>query len=119
MTFYSKILVGIVFVIFGCKDDVTSTDVPADIPTCVVDQISQIKSQARWNPPAKLFSYRYKGQTVYFIPQRCCDIPSTLLDANCTILCSPDGGISGGGDGKCTDFFTARTDEKLIWQDSR
>ena len=104
-------------VFLGCNDD--KVDVVDGTPTCIVNQINRIQKQARWNPPAKVFSYHYKGQTVYYIPQRCCDIPSTLLDANCTVICAPDGGITGSGDGKCTDFFTTRTDEKLIWQDLR
>jgi len=27
--------------------------------------------------------------------------------------------MTGDGDGRFTDFFTVRTDEKLVWQDSR
>jgi hypothetical protein len=88
-------------------------------PECVKAKIHEISSEAMWNPPAKIYSYTYNGQTVYFIPQRCCDIPSQLFDADCNLLCNPDGGYSAGGDGKCADFFTTRTDEKLLWQDPR
>jgi len=108
-------LAGLIFL--GCKDE--KMDIAEGTPACVVNEIANIKKEAKWNPPAKVFSYQYKGQTVYYIPPRCCDIPSTLLNANCTVVCAPDGGISGGGDGKCPDFFTARSAEKLIWQDSR
>lgn len=111
----SILLSGLIFI--GCKNDLS--DVAAGTPMCVVNEINRIRKEAKWSPAAKIFSYQYKGQTVYYIPPRCCDIPSTLFDANCTILCAPDGGISGGGDGKCADFFTARTAEKLIWQDTR
>ncbi|AUD07106.1 hypothetical protein CWM47_00795 [Spirosoma pollinicola] len=85
----------------------------------MVNMINQIKSQDKWSPPASIYRYVYKGKVVYFIPQRCCDIPSVLLDEQCNTVCSPDGGISGGGDGGCTDFFKVRSDEKLIWKDSR
>ncbi|MPR34268.1 hypothetical protein GBK04_13105 [Cytophagaceae bacterium SJW1-29] len=81
--------------------------------------IEGIKDDPIWNPPAKVFSYLYKGKVVYYIPQRCCDIPSILMDGECNIICSPDGGISGTGDGKCPDFFTSRSNEKLIWEDLR
>ncbi|MFT5791167.1 MAG: hypothetical protein ACI9LI_000499, partial [Saprospiraceae bacterium] len=27
--------------------------------------------------------------------------------------------FTGKGDGKCADFFDARTNEKLIWEDER
>lgn len=99
----------------GCS----SPNVPKGTPDCIEDRIRQIQQASVWNPPAKVYSYQYRGQTVYYIPPRCCDIPSVLLDENCNALCSPDGGFSGGGDGKCTDFFSARSDGRLIWEDTR
>lgn len=101
--------------VLGCKTD----DLPDDLPDCIRKEIKQIESQGVWNPPARIFSYVYKGKTVYYIPARCCDIPSTLLDENGKTLCFPSGGFTSAGDGKCPDFFTSRSDEKLIWQDSR
>jgi hypothetical protein len=91
----------------------------SNIPTCIEDMIQRIKSEDVWNPPAKIWQYRYNGQIVYYIPSRCCDIPSILVDENCNSVCSPDGGLTGKGDDKCTDFFEKRTDEKLIWEDKR
>lgn len=88
-------------------------------PECIEQKINTIANEGAWNPPAKVFSYEYRGQTVYYIPPRCCDIPSTLYDENCHIVCSPDGGLTGNGDGLCDDFITTRTDEKLIWEDVR
>ncbi|RLD84716.1 MAG: hypothetical protein DRJ10_00445 [Bacteroidetes bacterium] len=72
-----------------------------------------------WNPPAKVYSYMYNGEIVYYFPSRCCDIPSILYDKNCNAICSPDGGITGDGNGQCSDFFNFRTNEKLIWDDIR
>ena len=86
---------------------------------CIEEKIKSIKSENVWNPPAKIWSYKYNGQIVYFIPQRCCDIPSVLLDENCNPICSPDGGFTGKGDGRCSDFFDKRTNKKLIWKDKR
>ncbi|MFD2570999.1 DUF6970 domain-containing protein [Spirosoma soli] len=100
---------------FGCDND----PIPRETPDCIRDRINQIKSQDKWNPPAKVFRYSYKGQPVYYIPSRCCDIPGIVLDAQCNVVCAPDGGLGGSGDGTCTDFFKSRTDEQLIWQDSR
>ena len=88
-------------------------------PECVKMKIDWITNQDVWNPPAKLYSYLYEGKTVYYIPGRCCDFPSQLLDTDCNEICAPDGGFSGGGDGKCPDFSSTRTDEKLVWEDSR
>ena len=108
------VLSGLCFIRCGKADNIAP-----GTPNCVTAEINRIKSNPKWNPAARVFSYQYKGQTVYYIPPRCCDVASTLLDANCTILCAPDGGISGGGDGKCADFFKVRSAEKLIWQDPR
>ncbi|AOW19972.1 DUF6970 domain-containing protein [Urechidicola croceus] len=88
-------------------------------PPCIENIIISIQEQDVWNPPAKIYSYRYDNQFVFFIPQRCCDIPSQLLDENCNFICSPDGGIIGSGDGECPDFFDNRTDEYLLWEDDR
>jgi len=71
------------------------------------------------NPPASITQYEYKGQAVYYIPPRCCDITSTLYDADGNIVGHPDGGITGQGDGRVPDFFDERTNEKAIWVDSR
>ena len=88
-------------------------------PDCIQLKIDEILAGNVWDPPAKVYQYVYNGQKVYYFPPRCCDIPSSLYDKNCNFICSPDGGISGGGDGNCPDFFSTRTDKKLIWEDKR
>ncbi|RZK59368.1 MAG: hypothetical protein EOO91_05460 [Pedobacter sp.] len=85
----------------------------------MLEKIQKLKNENVANPPASVWQYEYNGQTVYFIPQKCCDIPSALYDSNCNLICSPDGGFTGKGDGKCKDFFEKRTKEKLIWKDDR
>ena len=110
------------FLILGLTILLSSCDkegIPGENPKCIEIKINEIKDGPVWNPPAKVYSYRFNAQTVYYIPQRCCDIPSELYDENCTFICSPDGRITGNGDGQCPDFFTERTDEKLIWEDGR
>lgn len=90
-----------------------------NIPACIQQIIQDIKSEPVRNPAGSVWQYNYKGKTVYFIPQYCCDLPSQLLDANCNLICNPDGGFTGKGDGKCADFFTERTEGKLLWKDDR
>jgi hypothetical protein len=93
--------------------------VPEGTPYCIKNKIKQIKNDAVRNPSAEIWEYDYKGQPVYYFPPYCCDIPSELYDNNCNLICQPDGGITGVGDGNCTDFFTTRTNGKLIWKDTR
>jgi hypothetical protein len=35
------------------------------------------------------------------------------------VICEPSGGVDGGGDGRCPDFLSTRTDERLVFQDPR
>jgi hypothetical protein len=86
---------------------------------CIIELINDIKSEAVRNPPGSIWQYEYNGLTVYYIPPYCCDYPSELYDSACNLICSPDGGATGNGDGNCEDFFIRRKNEKLIWQDSR
>ena len=44
---------------------------------------------------------------------------SDLYDDHCNLICHPDGGIAGGGDGSCSDFFATCKNEVLIWKDGR
>jgi hypothetical protein len=91
----------------------------ADGPGWLQALIAQIASEPVTHPPSSILRYRYQGAPVYFRPARCCDIFSDLYDQAGALLCHPDGGITGGGDRRCPDFFSARTDEQLIWQDPR
>lgn len=99
----------------GCE----SMNVDNDIPACIEQEIATMKAGEARNPPASVWQYEYNNQTVYFIPAYCCDLPSVLMDTGCNVLCHPDGGYTGKGDGKCPDFFDERTNEKLVWQDDR
>ncbi|WP_231403080.1 DUF6970 domain-containing protein [Hymenobacter guriensis] len=71
------------------------------------------------NPKARILSYRLDGQLVYYFNAPCCDQYSTLYSAKGTVLCRPDGGFTGRGDGKCPDFEKKRTEERLVWEDPR
>ena len=92
---------------------------PEPFPPWLTALIRDLESQPRANPPAFIARYHYKGETVYFQPQRCCDVPSSVFTSNGTVMCHPDGGITGAGDGRCPDFFAVRKNEKVIWRDQR
>ena len=89
------------------------------VPAAVTALIQDLKSQPRANPPAYVASYEYSGQVVYYVPPRCCDIFGDLYDANRKLICHPDGGLAGHGDGRCPDFFSQRKNEVIIWRDQR
>ena len=99
----------------GCEDN----DIAKGTPDCVKAIIEGLKKEQVRNPPAKIFRYTYNSKTVYYIPPYCCDAFSVLMDENCNKICSPDGGLTGLGDGKCPVSFQTSTNEKLIWADDR
>ena len=102
----------------GCSGS-SSPSEPGGRPAWLKSLISQIESEPVTNPPSSILSYRYRGGTVYFRPSRCCDFPSQLYDQAGSLICQPDGGLAGSGDGRCADFFSARSEERLVWQDAR
>jgi hypothetical protein len=107
----------------ACKGEATSADsmfwTAQPSTAWVNDLIEAFESVSVANPPLSIWRYTYEGQTVYYVPPRCCDIESALLDAGGKVLCHPDGGFYGTGDGRCGDFFEKRTNAVLIWRDSR
>jgi hypothetical protein len=90
-----------------------------EYPEWITSLIASYEQDSVGNPPQSIWQYIYNGQTVYYVPPQCCDQYSTLYDANGDLICAPDGGLTGKGDGKCTDFFQERKNEKLIWNDPR
>jgi hypothetical protein len=89
------------------------------LPECVTSKIQALKNEARHNPPVEVWQYEYNGKMVYKISSYCCDAESVVIDENCNTLCSPDGGISGRGDGKCPEFNQEAKSGRLVWKDDR
>jgi len=100
--------------------ETTEVVVPVpEIPEWLAVLIQRLENEPVTNPPASVTQYEYKGQNVYYVPPRCCDIFSDLYDANGNLIGHPDGGITGQGDGRVPDFFEERTNERVIWEDKR
>jgi hypothetical protein len=90
-----------------------------DWPPFVDRLIAKHEAEPKRNPPGSIWRYEYKGRVVFYVPPSCCDMPSELYSSDGALICSPDGGMAGDGDGKCPDFFDARTKERLVWSDKR
>jgi len=89
------------------------------LPACIKKLIGQFKKEEKQNPPRSIYRYSYNGKTVYYVPAICCDFFSDLYDSKCNLIAHPDGGFTGRGDGKASDFIKKRTGEKLVWKDIR
>jgi hypothetical protein len=90
-----------------------------EVPAAVRALIEGLKSQPVANPPAYLASYEYSGQVVYYVPPRCCDVFGNLYDREGQVICHPDGGMAGHGDGRCPDFTSQKKNETILWRDTR
>src|SRR4030095_4118966 len=90
----------------SCKDD-------DSVPSCIQQMIKEYQSKPKQNPPAEIYQYDYNGKKVYYVKAPCCDQLNMLYDAECNIICHPDGGLTGKGDGKCPDFNSLKTNEKV------
>jgi hypothetical protein len=86
------------------------------IPKCIKNKIDSFKLMQKYEQPQRITEYDYKGKKVYYIVMPCCDFFNEVYDDHCKFLGSPNGGITGKGDGKLPDFFNEVTREKLIWQ---
>ena len=99
----------------GCSDSSS----PDKNPDWITTIISKFENETVGNPPQSIWMYEYNNQIVYYVPPQCCDQFSNLFDQFGNLICAPDGGFTGQGDGRCSDFFSVRKNEKLIWKDSR
>ena len=86
------------------------------IPACINKVIEENKNATTAPAVTQVDEYSYNGKTVYLFTAPCCDQYNTLYDENCNAICSPTGGITGKGDGKCEDFSKTATFVKLIWK---
>ena len=90
-----------------------------DDPPWLADLIRGLESEPVRNPPASVTEYRYKGELVYYVPPACCDVFSDLYDREGRLMCHPDGGFTGRGDGRCPDFLAERSNGRTVWHDTR
>ena len=118
---------------------VSGTDTPAPTSTNTVDpvnryvpesdttarpqwlkaRIAAVLAERKRNPITRILRYEYEGKTVYYISAPCCDQYSEVFDTRGKLICHPDGGITGKGDGQCADFEKRKSNEKVVWQDPR
>ena len=101
-------------ILTGCKE----SDLDIDAPACIEHKIEELIKNEVSNPPTQIWKWEVDGNTYYYITSNCCDQYNYLYTENCEIVCAPDGGITGEGDGNCP-IFTNEIIKTLIWEDQR
>ncbi len=99
------------------------------LQSCSTPQNNSLNNHPRWvnetitlakkNPstmPVTIARYLYRNQTVYYISPMVIDGFSQLFDTKHTLLCSPEGGLTGKGDGQCTDFFQDAKNKVILFK---
>jgi len=106
------VLLGFIFLTTSCsKSDI-------HVPNCIDTKIAALKNSPVQNPPAEVWKWVDNGKIYYYITSDCCDQYNYLYAEDCEIVCSPDGGFTGNGDGKCPEF-SSEIVKTLIWKDAR
>jgi hypothetical protein len=106
-------------ILLGFFHSCAKISVPKDTPSCIKNKIRKIQGQHVFNPPASVSLWEFDGKKYYYITSDCCDQMTELYNDQCELICHPDGGITGTGDGKCPDFTQGTLQKTLIWKDSR
>jgi hypothetical protein len=109
------LIVSVTVLICSC----TKISVPYDTPSCVKNKIRKIQAKSVYNPPASVSLWEFEGKKYYYFTSDCCDQMTELFDEDCDLVCHPDGGLTGKGDGKCPDFSTGVLKRTVIWSDKR
>lgn len=113
-TYLIVILLGIVSFLPACH----YLDLGVDVPSCIENKIREIKKEAVRNPPAQVWKWEVDGNIYYYITSDCCDQYNYLYDEDCNVVCAPDGGLTGNGDGKCPEF-KGQIKRTRVWEDDR
>jgi len=101
-------------IFISCED----SDLAIEAPTCIKSKIENIATNEVSSPPTKVWKWEADGNTYYYITSDCCDQYNYLYNEHCELVCAPDGGIIGTGDGNCPTF-TSEIVKTLIWEDQR
>lgn len=114
------LLLGLLAFVNTCQED---NDPDPYITTCLVPgcidyKIQEIMAEPVRNPRASITFIRTEKAIYFYIPAYCCDFPSVLLDAQCNVVCNPDGGIAARGSGGCPEL-KEEIERYTYWEDRR
>lgn len=88
------------------------------IEKCIANKIEQVLAGEPQNPRTEIWLWSSSTEMYYYVNAPCCDQFSVLFNEDCAVVCAPDGGFSGNGDGACP-AFSEDLSRILIWKDIR
>jgi hypothetical protein len=88
----------------ACK----TIDFPKNFPRAIKNKISVN------NKVEQVWEWKTDSKTYYYVVFACCDQFNYLYDTKGNIICAPDGGFSGKGDGKCP-VFNEKIEKTELW----
>lgn len=112
------VLIIVLSVLFLSLNACKKIELNEDVPNCVRKEIRKILNEPVQNPGAKVWKWEDDANTYYYITSGCCDQFNYLYDDKCNVVCAPDGGFTGTGDGNCP-VFQGNIQQTLVWEDTR
>lgn len=113
-------IIPLIFLLIACSaNKKQSAGKLSNMPPCLVTKIQNIINDPKQTPPQSISMFTYKGKSVFYIVQPCCDQFNQVYDSDCNYLGAPDGGITGKGDGKIADFVNEAKDRKVVWENGK
>ncbi|MFT5336584.1 MAG: hypothetical protein ACJAY8_001063 [Sphingobacteriales bacterium] len=119
-----KKVVGVLLVILGvaCSKNEDKAEAylsqEEKIESCIAHKIEEVLAGDPQNPRTEIWLWKSSAELYYYVNAPCCDQFSVLFNEDCAVVCAPDGGFSGNGDGACPEF-AADLSRILVWKDIR
>lgn len=86
-----------------------------ELPTWLQLRIDEFETGPARAAPIAIWQITSKGKAAYFFVAPCCDRYNPLYGESGQLLCHPNGGIHGRGDGECPQPADLRTPVSFIW----
>lgn len=116
MSVGAAMVAGALLLAVGCA---RNTHAEAALPAWLQARVDTYQNGPEHASPTAIWRIQHQGRTAYYVAAPCCDQFNPLWDAQGEVICHPDGGFTGRGDGQCPTPKDAGTQAQLIWSDSR
>ena len=103
----------------ACAPTAPTSKADAPTPDWLRARTASYEAGPETEAPSAIWQIQHQGQTAYYVASPCCDQFNSLWNAKGDLVCHPDGGFTGRGEGMCPAPRDAGTPAKLIWSDPR